>query len=170
MQTDVMYPPVNQLRLVNRILLAGHGGTRHRAAGTVPVHDHFLAIESSVTGVFLILSGKPENYKVKDDCGRFRRTAPGIYHDVRRKLISRALNLRGPVGRWMIRVGSAWRIWWSDSTKRRGLRAEGPQPLNPRSPLPVAAQRSHFPRDIQPALCHGSGVRPLTGTWQRVVV
>ena len=105
-QTDVMIRRVNQLQLVNRCMLAA---TPER--GTVPdglyrYMIHFLAIESSVTSVFLILSRKPENYKVKDELWEnIRRTSPGIYHDVRCKLISRALNLRGPVGRWMIRVG-----------------------------------------------------------------
>ena len=84
---------VNQLQLVNRCMLAA---TPER--GTVPdglyrYMIHFLAIESSVTSVFLILSRKPENYKVKDELWEnIRRTSPGIYHDVRRKLISRALN------------------------------------------------------------------------------
>ena len=65
-----------------------------------------LVTELSMASVFLILSRKPENYKVKDELWEnIRRTSPGIYHDVRRKLISRALNLRGPVGRWMIRMG-----------------------------------------------------------------
>ena len=105
-QTDVMIRRVDQLQLVNRCMLAA---TPER--GTVPdglyrYMIHFLAIESSVTSVFLILSRKPENYQVKEELwANINRTSPTIYEDVRHKLISRALNLRGPVGRWMIRMG-----------------------------------------------------------------
>lgn len=105
-QTDVMIRRVDQLRLVNQRMVAA---TPER--GTVPdglyrYMIHFLAIESSVTSVFLILSKKPENYKIKDALWEdIRRASPSIYHDVRRKLISRALNLPGSVGRAIIRVG-----------------------------------------------------------------
>lgn len=105
-QTDVMIRRVDQLQLVNRCMLAA---TPER--GTVPdglyrYMIHFLAIESSVTSVFLILSRKPENYQVKEELwANINRTSPTIYEDVRHKLISRALNLRGPIGRWMIRMG-----------------------------------------------------------------
>lgn len=105
-QTDVMIRRVDQLRLVNRRMV--EATPEH---GTVPdglyrYMIHFLAIESSVTSVFLILSGKPENYKIKDQLWRdIADYSPAIGRDVRRKLISRALNLRGSAGRAIIRWG-----------------------------------------------------------------
>ena len=61
-QTDVMIRRVDQLRLVNQYMVRA---TPER--GTVPeglyrYMIHFLAIETSVASVFMILSRKPENY------------------------------------------------------------------------------------------------------------
>ena len=67
---------------------------------------HFLAIESSVASVFMILSRDPENYeKKKDMWGDIKAYSPTIYKDVRKKAMSRALNLRGSIGRFVIRKG-----------------------------------------------------------------
>ena len=64
-QTDVMIRRVDQLRLVNQCMVHA---TPER--GTVPdglyrYMIHFLAIESSVASVFMILSREPENYEKK---------------------------------------------------------------------------------------------------------
>ncbi|MDF7664455.1 glycosyltransferase family 2 protein [Bifidobacterium sp. ESL0763] len=105
-QTDVMIRRVNQLTQVNRIMAAA---TPER--GTVPdglyrYMIHFLSIESVVTSAFLILSRQPRNYAVKKELWtNLERVSPSIARDVRRQLPSRAINLRGPVGRWIIRVG-----------------------------------------------------------------
>lgn len=105
-QTDVMIRRVSQLVQVNRIMA---DATPER--GTVPdglyrYMIHFLSIESVVTSAFLILSREPRNYEVKEELwSNLERTSPSIAADVRRQLPSRAINLRGPVGRWIIRIG-----------------------------------------------------------------
>lgn len=105
-QTDVMIRRVGQLRLVNQCMVRA---TPER--GTVPdglyrYMIHFLAIESSVASVFMILSRDPENYeKKKDMWDDIKAYSPTIYKDVRKKAMSRALNLRGSIGRFVIRKG-----------------------------------------------------------------
>lgn len=105
-QTDVMIRRVDQLRLVNQCMVRA---TPER--GTVPdglyrYMIHFLAIESSVASVFMILSRDPENYeKKKDMWDEIKAYSPTIYKDVRKKAMSRALNLRGSIGRFVIRKG-----------------------------------------------------------------
>ena len=97
---------VDQLLLVNQCMVHA---TPER--GTVPdglyrYMIHFLAIESSVASVFMILSREPENYEKKKamwaDIGAY---SPTIYKDVRKKAMSRALNLHGSAGRFVIRKG-----------------------------------------------------------------
>lgn len=105
-QTDVMIRRVDQLRLVNQCMVRA---TPER--GTVPdglyrYMIHFLAIESSVASVFMILSRDPKNYeKKKDMWDDIKAYSPTIYKDVRKKAMSRALNLRGSIGRFVIRKG-----------------------------------------------------------------
>lgn len=105
-QTDVIIRRVDQLRLVNQCMVRA---TPER--GTVPdglyrYMIHFLAIESSVASVFMILSRDPENYeKKKDMWDDIKAYSPTIYKDVRKKAMSRALNLRGSIGRFVIRKG-----------------------------------------------------------------
>lgn len=105
-QTEVMIRRVDQLRLVNRRMVEATPEPGTVPDGLYRYMIHFLAIESSVTSVFLILSRDPKNYEIKDELWEdIRRASPAIYHDVRRKLISRALNLPGSVGRFIIRIG-----------------------------------------------------------------
>ena len=105
-QTDVMIRRVDQLRLVNQYMVRA---TPER--GTVPeglyrYMIHFLAIETSVASVFMILSRKPENYaKKKEMWADIKAYSPSMYADVRRKAMSRALNLRGSICRFVIRNG-----------------------------------------------------------------
>lgn len=105
-QTDVMIRRVDQLRLVNQCMVRA---TPER--GTVPdglyrYMIHFLAIESSVASVFMILSREPENYEKKKAMWEdIKEYSPTIYADVRKKAMSRALNLRGSAGRFVIRKG-----------------------------------------------------------------
>ena len=105
-QTDVMIRRVDQLRLVNRLMTEA---TPER--GTVPeglyrYMIHFLAIESCVTSAFLILSRDPANYVKKTELwDAIDAYSPAIGKDVRAKLMSRALNLPGKPGRWIVRNG-----------------------------------------------------------------
>jgi hypothetical protein len=105
-QTDVMIRRVDQLRLVNQCMVHA---TPER--GTVPdglyrYMIHFLAIESSVASVFMILSRDHANYeKKKAMWADIEAYSPTIYKDVRKKAMSRALNLRGSAGRFVIRKG-----------------------------------------------------------------
>lgn len=105
-QTDVMVRRVDQLLLVNHRMVEATPEPGTVPEGLYRYMIHFLAIESSVTSVFLILSGKPENYERRDRLWTdIEEHSPAIARDVRRKLISRALRLRGPVGRRLIRNG-----------------------------------------------------------------
>lgn len=105
-QTDVMIKRVDQLRLVNRLMTEA---TPER--GTVPeglyrYMIHFLTIESCVTSAFLILSRDPANYVKKTELwDAIDAYSPAIGKDVRSKLMSRALNLPGKTGRWIVRNG-----------------------------------------------------------------
>lgn len=105
-QTDVMIKRVDQLRLVNRLMTEA---TPER--GTVPeglyrYMIHFLAIESCVTSVFLILSRDSANYVKKTELwDAIDAYSPAIGKDVRSQLMSRALNLPGKTGRWIVRNG-----------------------------------------------------------------
>ena len=105
-QTDVMIRRVDQLIRVNRCMVEA---TPER--GTVPdglyrYMIHFLAIDTAVTSVFLILSKDPANYERKKQLwADMKAHSPAVERDVRRKVMSRALNLPGPIGRWIIRHG-----------------------------------------------------------------
>ena len=105
-QTDVMIRRVDQLRLVNQRMVEATPEPGTVPDGLYRYMIHFLAIESSVTSVFLILSKDKANYRLKDELwADIDKASPAIGRDVRRKLVSRALNLRGSVGRWVIRRG-----------------------------------------------------------------
>lgn len=105
-QTDVMIRRVDQLRLVNQCMVRATPERDTVPDGLYRYMIHFLAIESSVASVFMILSRDPENYeKKKDMWDDIKAYSPTIYKDVRKKAMSRALNLRGSIGRCVIRKG-----------------------------------------------------------------
>ena len=105
-QTDVMIRRVDQLRLVNQCMVRATPERDTVPDGLYRYMIHFLAIESSVASVFMILSRDPENYeKKKDMWDDIKAYSPTIYKDVRKKAMSRALNLRGSIGRFVIRKG-----------------------------------------------------------------
>lgn len=105
-QTDVMIRRVDQLRLVNRLMTEATPEKGTVPDGLYRYMIHFLSIESSITSAFLILSKKDENYVKKDELWKaIDEYSPTIGHDVRNKLVSRALNLPGSVGRFIIRRG-----------------------------------------------------------------
>lgn len=105
-QTDVMIRRVDQLVLVNHLMTEATPEKDTVPAGLYRYMIHFLAIESSITSAFLILSKKDENYAKKDELWKdIDNYSPTIGHDVRNKLVSRALNLPGSVGRFIIRRG-----------------------------------------------------------------
>ena len=97
-QTDVMIRRVDQLRLVNQCMVRATPERDTVPDGLYRYMIHFLAIESSVASVFMILSRDPENYeKKKDMWDDIKAYSPTIYKDVRKKAMSRALNLRGSI-------------------------------------------------------------------------
>ncbi|MGG7080698.1 glycosyltransferase family 2 protein [Bifidobacterium catenulatum] len=105
-QTDVMIRRIDQLRLVNQCMVRATPERDTVPDGLYRYMIHFLAIESSVASVFMILSRDPENYeKKKDMWNDIKAYSPTIYKDVRKKAMSRALNLRGSIGRFVIRKG-----------------------------------------------------------------
>ena len=105
-QTDVMIRRIDQLRLVNQCMVRATPERDTVPDGLYRYMIHFLAIESSVASVFMILSRDPENYeKKKDMWDDIKAYSPTIYKDVRKKAMSRALNLRGSIGRFVIRKG-----------------------------------------------------------------
>lgn len=105
-QTDVMIRRIDQLRLVNQRMVEATPEPGTVPDGLYRYMIHFLAIQSSVTSVFLILSRKPENYAAKDELWEdIDKASPAIGSDVRHKMISRLLNLPGSIGRFIIRCG-----------------------------------------------------------------
>ncbi|EFA22291.1 glycosyltransferase family 2 protein [Bifidobacterium gallicum] len=105
-QTDVMIRRVNQLLLVNKCMLAATPERDEVSEGLYRYMIHFLAIEPSITSTFLVLSRNQDNYRVKKQLWRdINSYSPRIGHDVHHQLVSRALNLPGPGGRFAIRVG-----------------------------------------------------------------
>lgn len=105
-QTDVMIGRVDQLQRVNRLMAEATPERGMVPDGLYRYMIHFLAINSVVTSVFLILSRDPSNYRAKDRLwAGLDDVSPRIGHDVRRKLISRAINMRGSAGRFLIREG-----------------------------------------------------------------
>ncbi|MEE8738587.1 MAG: glycosyltransferase family 2 protein [Bifidobacterium sp.] len=105
-QTDVMIRRVGQLLLVNHLMALATPSKADVPAGLYSYMIHFLAINSVVTSVFLILSRDRKNYEAKRKLWEGLDELPaGIGSDVRRKIASRAINLHGPVGRWVIRWG-----------------------------------------------------------------
>lgn len=66
-QTDVMIRRVDQLRLVNQCMVRATPERDTVPDGLYRYMIHFLAIESSVASVFMILSRDPENYEKKKD-------------------------------------------------------------------------------------------------------
>ncbi|NEG69863.1 glycosyltransferase family 2 protein [Bifidobacterium choloepi] len=107
-QTDVMIRRVQQLCRVNRQMLTATPEATDEGVtpGLYRYMIHFLAIESSITTVFLILSRDSNNYRVQKELwNNIREYSPTIYRDTRGKLVSRAMNLPGPAGRFCVRVG-----------------------------------------------------------------
>ncbi|NEG89081.1 glycosyltransferase family 2 protein [Bifidobacterium aerophilum] len=105
-QTDVMIRRVDQLLTVNRCMLEATPEPGTVPDGLYKYMIHFLSIESCVASVFLILSRDPENYEKKKRLwASIEAHSPAIYRDVRRKVMSRAINLPGSVGRWIVRHG-----------------------------------------------------------------
>ncbi|WEV75240.1 glycosyltransferase family 2 protein [Bifidobacterium sp. ESL0800] len=105
-QTDVMIRRVDQLVRVNRAMVAATPERKNVPDGLYRYMIHFLSIESVVASVFLILSRQPANYQIKRELwDNQRAVSPQIARDVRRQLPSRAINLPGSLGRWIIRMG-----------------------------------------------------------------
>ncbi|MCO6559459.1 MAG: glycosyltransferase [Bifidobacterium sp.] len=105
-QTDVMIRRVDQLVRVNRAMVAATPERQNVPDGLYRYMIHFLSIESVVASVFLILSRNPANYQIKQELWEHQRAvSPSIARGVRRQLPSRAINLPGSVGRWIIRMG-----------------------------------------------------------------
>lgn len=105
-QTDVMIRRVDQLILVNERMTEATPEPGTVPDGLYQYMIHFLTIESCVASVFLILSRDPENYEKKRRMwAAIEVHSAAISRDVRRKVMARAINLPGPVGRWIIRHG-----------------------------------------------------------------
>lgn len=105
-QTDVMISRLDQLQRVNRAMAEATPEPGMVPAGLYNYMIHFLSIDNVVTSVFLILSRKSSNYVAKDDLWRrIDAMSPIIGHDVRHKIASRAINLPGSTGRFIIRCG-----------------------------------------------------------------
>lgn len=105
-QTDVMISRIDQLLRVNHAMAQATPEKGTIPAGLYRYMIHFLSINSVVTSVFLILSRKPVNYAAKDELWNdMDAMSPAIGRDVRRKIASRAINLPGSTGRFIIRCG-----------------------------------------------------------------
>ncbi len=105
-QTDVMIRRIDQLLRVNHAMAEATPEPGMVPLGLYRYMIHFLSINSVVTSVFLILSRRPVNYEAKDALwDDIDEMSPKIGHDVRHKVASRAINLPGSTGRFIIRCG-----------------------------------------------------------------
>lgn len=105
-QTDVMIRRVDQLVRVNRLMSQATPGKGSVPTGLYRYMIHFLSINSVVASVFLILSRRPTNYRIKRELWHnLSVDSPVNARSVRRQLPSRAINLPGSVGRAIIRAG-----------------------------------------------------------------
>ncbi|MCI1673236.1 MAG: glycosyltransferase family 2 protein [Bifidobacterium tibiigranuli] len=105
-QTDVMIRRVDQLQLVNRAMAEATPEPDMVPEGLYRYMIHFLSINSVVTSAFLILSRDSRNYAAKTRLWqRIDTMSPAIGHDVRHKVVSRAINLPGKTGRFIVRQG-----------------------------------------------------------------
>jgi hypothetical protein len=105
-ETDVMIRRVNQLVRINGLMAEATPERGTVSDGLYRYMIHFLSIESVVASAFLILSRDPANYEVKRQMwNNIAKISPQIARDVRRQLPSRAINLPGRCGRFLIRHG-----------------------------------------------------------------
>lgn len=105
-QTNAMIARTDQLVRVNHAMTLDTPEPDSVPDGLYHYMIHFLSITSVVTSVFLILSRRPVNYMIKDGLWKdIDMMSPRIGHDVRRTLASRAINLPGRGGRFIIRYG-----------------------------------------------------------------
>lgn len=105
-ETSAMIRRVDQLRRVNSLMAHATPEKATVPSGLYNYMIHFLSINSVVTSVFLILSGDPKNYEYKEQLWRdIDNMSPEIGHDLRRKVASRAINIPGKAGRFLIRHG-----------------------------------------------------------------
>lgn len=105
-QTDVMIRRVNQLVRINGLMAQATPERGTVSDGLYRYMIHFLSIQSVVASAFLILSRDPVNYEAKRRMwADIERVSPRIARDVRHQLPSRAINLPGRVGRFLIRHG-----------------------------------------------------------------
>lgn len=105
-QTDVMIRRVDQLRRVNQIMAKSTPEPGTVPDGLYRYMIHFLSINTVVTSVFLILSKDREHYEQQRQLWRdIEAMSPAIAKDLRRRPLSRVINMRGSVGRFIIRQG-----------------------------------------------------------------
>lgn len=105
-QTDVMISRVDQLIHVNKLMLEAMPDAHEVIEGLYRYMIHYYSINSLITSVFLILSKKDENYEKKAALWDYmKKTKPVIARDVKKKLTSRAINLPGKWGRFIVRQG-----------------------------------------------------------------
>ena len=105
-QTDAMIRRVDQLLLINHLMVRATPEPGTVPDGLYRYMIHYLSIQSTVTSAFLVLSKRPANFRKRAQLwADMRNYSAAIYRDTKRQLPSRAIRLRGPAGRWLIRVG-----------------------------------------------------------------
>ena len=105
-QTDVMIPTRGPAAARQPVHGARHPRTRYGARRPIPLHDSFSGdseFRRERFHDFVARSG--ELREEEGHVGGYRAYSPTIYKDVRKKAMSRALNLHGSLGRFVIRKG-----------------------------------------------------------------
>ncbi|MDO4913319.1 MAG: glycosyltransferase family 2 protein [Bifidobacteriaceae bacterium] len=107
-ETKTMIKKVNQLRLVNECMVDATPKKDSVSRGLYQYMTHYLALQTSVTSAFLILSHKKENYAIKQEVWEnIRKKSPTLYKDISKSAFGRIMKIPGLLGRSIVRS-----IYW----------------------------------------------------------
>ena len=105
-QEDVMIRRIDQALRVNRMLVAAVDPYTVEPPCRRNYMINYLEIVTTVSSVLLTKSGTEENLRNKQELWDYiREENPGLYQDLRRRLLGRLVHLRGKAGRWVIVAG-----------------------------------------------------------------
>lgn len=105
-ETEAMVRRTDQLLRVNNVMLHATPDRATIPDGLYKYMIHYFAINAVVTSVCLILSRNRDNYRHKQLMWRNMEAYDSEFaKDVRHKLSSRAINLPGKTGRFLVRQG-----------------------------------------------------------------
>ncbi len=102
-QEQIMIRRIDQALKVNRLLISEVDPLQIDNGPLQKYMINFLEIITTVSSVLLIKSGTEENLRKKDELWQFlRETNPQLYRILRKRLLGRAVHLKGRVGRGFV--------------------------------------------------------------------